>query len=190
VPEVHADYVLHPPSGSSYPGKEDPNPYIYYPPSELRRLVESEKDPDKLAKIKSALKQWERVYVYPGYPWRLAAKLRRIAHRMLKMAEYPNPPAINLPYYQDAEVPEGFESVMQGLRSQYDNYNRKRFDYNRQGERPLRDIDTGRGDFLSPSEGVFDTSTNGKGTVWPRGQGPSPDIEYPFPPTGGNLGGF
>jgi len=178
--QVCSDYILHPPSGSSYPGKEEANPYIFYPPSELRKLIETEKDIEELGKIKSALKQWERIYVYPGYPYRIAAAIRRIAAKLAEVVS----PSINLDYYQDANVSEGYEGILQSLDSRYDNYGMGIFDYSRQGERPVRDIDTGKGDFLSPSNGVFDPKT-----VTPRGDGPDPDgLQYPDPPTGGNLG--
>lgn len=181
MPVIYSDYVIHPPSGSSYPGKEDANPYRYYPPSALKKLVETEKDPEELAKIRSALKQWERQYVYPGYPWRVSSVLRRIASQILKFAEVPHP-SINIPYYQDAPVPEGLESILKGLKNIHDDDHMREFDYARQGERPRVDIDTGRGDFLSPSEPPIGD------TVKTKGEGPDPDIEYPFPPTGGNLG--
>jgi len=185
---VQSDYVFHPPSGSSYPGKEDANPYIFYPPNELRRLVDAEKNEEELTKIKSALKQWERIYVYPGYPWRIAGVLRKIASHLMKLSEISGP-AQNIPYYQDSEVPEGYEGILHGpglstdgISSPYDNYNMERFDYSRQGERPIRDIDTGRGNFLSPSDPPLGD------VVKTKGEGPDPDIICPSPPTGGNSG--
>lgn len=94
-------------------------------------------------------------------------------------------PAQNLPYYQDAEVPEGFESALEGMQGQYDNYDNVRFDYTRQGERPLIDVDFFDGGFLAPTDGVFEYQG---GTVKPRGDGPDPEgMEIPFPGTGGNL---
>ena len=186
-----SDSVFHPPSGSNYPGKEDANPYVFYPPHELRRLVNIERDQEKLAKIKSALKQWERIYVYPGYPWRMAARLRRIARKLMKISAVPHP-SQNIPYYQDSEVSEGYEGILHGpglsspgLSGPYDNYDMDKFDYARQGERPKRDIDTGGGkNFLAPSEPPIGD------TVKTKGEGPNPDIEYPFPPTGGDIGGM
>lgn len=181
--EICSDYVLHYPSGSNYPGKEEANPYVFYPPSELRKLIETEEDCNELAKIKSALKQWQRIYVYPGFPWKKMAVANVLRVLAMKMAAVPHP-SINIPYYQDAEVPQGFEEIMKSLKTRYDNYNRKRFYYNEQGERPVRDIDTGRGDFLSPSQGVFE-----RGVVSPRGDGPDPSgMEIPLPGTGGNIG--
>lgn len=174
-----SDYILHPPSGSSYPGKEEANPYIYYPPSELRVLVKKEKDPTELAKIKSALKQWERVYVYPGFPWRRVSNvLRRLA---AKLAVVPQP-AINIPYYQESDIPAGPNNPLNILENTDDQYDMNRFDYSRQGERPKRDID--QGDYRTPSDPVHN---RGRGVVVPRGEGPDPDIEYPFPPTGGTI---
>jgi hypothetical protein len=36
-----SDYTFHPPSsGSNVPGKIDANPYLQYPPQELRKLLE------------------------------------------------------------------------------------------------------------------------------------------------------
>lgn len=175
-----SDYVYHPPSGSNYPGKEDANPYVFYPPEDLRKMIPDERDEAKLAKMKSALRQWERIYQYPGYPWRLAAALRRIAGRLMRMAEI-NPPAVNIPYYQDSEVPEGLKSIMNRLKGVYDNYDHSRFDYSRQGERPKVDIDTGKGNFLAPSEPPIGDS------VKTKGEGADPDVTYPFPPTGGNI---
>lgn len=177
-----SDYILHPPSGSSYPGKEEANPYVFYPPTDLRKLIKQETDIEKLTKMKSALKQWERIYVYPGFPYKLADVLRRIAGRIL-MAEVPEP-AINVPYYQESDIPSGPGNVIHMLKNIDDNYDLERFDYNRQGERPKRDIDTGKGNFLAPSEPVHN---DGRGTVRPRGEGPDPEVEYPFPPTGGDI---
>jgi len=177
--KVHSDYILHYPSGSNYPGKEEANPYIFYPPNEIRRLIETEKSCEELKKMKSALKQWERLYVYPGYPWRIARILRNIAQKLAEVKH----PSQNIDYYQDSEVPEGYEGILDSLRTHYDNYDMALFDYSRQGERPLRDIDTGYGDFLSPSQGVYEMKT-----VSPRGDGADPEgLEVPFPPTGGTL---
>ena len=175
---VQADYVFHPPCGSNVPGKVEANPYVFYPPDELRKLVETEKDKEKLEKIKSALRQWERLYVYPGYPYRAAYALRKAALNLLAAVNHPSQ---NIPYYQDAEVSEGLESILKSLENVHDNYDAVRFDYNRQGERPGVDIDTARGDFLSPSEPPIGD------TVKTKGEGPNPDIIYPFPPTGGTL---
>lgn len=175
-----SDYVYHPPVGSNYPGKEEANPYIFYPPEDLRRMIPSETNEDKLVKMKSALRQWERIYRYPGYPYRLASRLRCIAARLLKTAER-EPPAINIPYYQDQQVPEGFGTVLRRLRNIHDDDDYSQFDYTRQGERPRVDIDTSKGNYLAPSEPPIGDS------VKTKGEGPNPDITYPFPPTGGNL---
>jgi len=176
-----ADYVFHPPSGSSLPGSPDANPYIFYPPSDLRRLIESEKDELKLIMMKKALKQWERLYVYPGYPWRqVTASLRYAAEILFHMAEVTGPHPRNMPYYNDSEVPEGFEGVMEGLKNLHDNEDRVRFDIPRQGERPKVDIN--RGDFLTPKDPVFDDA------VKTKGDGADPEgMEIPEPATGGNL---
>lgn len=174
---LRADSVLHPPSGSTYPGMQEANPYMSYPPKDLRSIVETEKDPAKLEQIKSALRQWERIYQFPGYPWRLADCLRVLAGRLMK-AEL-DPPAINIPYYQDSGVPQGLEEIIDSLRGLYDNYDMEREDYNRQGERPF--IDNLSGDFRSPSEPPMGD------VVKERGEGPDPDLEVPFPPTGGDI---
>lgn len=184
--EKNADYVYHPPSGSSLPGSPDANPYIFYPPEDLRKLIKSEKDETKLIMMRRALKQWERIYVFPGYPWRRVEAttkiLRSIAAMLFRMAEVTGPHPRNMPYYNDVEVPEGYESVMHGLRGLYDNDNRVRFDIPRQGERPKVDIDTSKGDFLTPKQDVFDDATKTKG------DGADPEgMETVEPPTGGNL---
>jgi hypothetical protein len=191
LPHVRADYILHPPSGSSYPGKVEANPFVFYPPSELRRLLEAATDPEEARKIKSALKQWERIYVDQiGYPWR--HKQRRAAHRVVeahlsRRAEITGP-AINLNYYQDLETPAGFEEILQDYFNVHDNDNLIRLDYNRQGERPVRDIDTANGDFLTRDEGIYETSMGPGGAVTPDGAGPEPaGLENPFPPTGGDI---
>lgn len=184
MPIKLSDYTFHSPGGSSVPGKEESNAYIFYPPNDLRKLLESETDVEELKKIESALKQWERQYSYPGFPWRkkLADQLRIIASDLIKYGEIPAP-AQNIPYYQDAETPEGYEGIMEGDKGQYDNDNMVRFDIPRQGIRPERDIDTGKGDFLSPKDPIMTD-------VKPRGDGPDPEIEYPFPPTGGDIEGW
>lgn len=168
---VVSDSIFHPPSGSSYPGKEEANPYVFYPPEEIRRLLESEKDKDELKKMESALKQWERIYVEPiGYPYRLTQSLRCAACKLLRLAEIEGP-AQNLNYYQDAEVPEGYEGIIEeGLKNVHDNQDRKRFQIKPRVERTVRDF--GEGDFLSPSEGVFNPET-----VKPRGDGSEPDLQ-------------
>lgn len=182
---VRSDYIFHPPSGSNVPGKEEANPYVFYPPEEVRRLLKEEKNPEEVAKLRSALKQWERIYVYPWYPWRAVHALRAVAARLLEAESNYGNPSVNVPYYQESDIPQGVENVLNILKPTDDDEDNKKFDYNRQGERPKRDIDTGKGDFRSPSEPVMN---NGRGTVSPRGEGPDPDIFYPFPPTGGNLG--
>jgi hypothetical protein len=175
-----SDNIFHPPSGSSVPGKVDANPYMSYPPSDLRELVNTEEDPENLKKIKSALKQWERVW-QEGYLFKKADILRVVAHRFIK-AEVLQP-ARNLDYYQDLEVPEGFESALEGMQNFHDNEDYVRFDYTHQGERPIIEVDFLKGDFLSPHDRVFEN-----GTVTPRGDGADPDgMECTEPPTGGNL---
>lgn len=181
--EKRSDYVLHPPSGSSLPGSPDANPYIFYPPSDLRKLIKTEKDETKLIMMRRALKQWERIYIFPGYPWRkVTANLRSIAELLFRMAEVTGPHPRNMPYYNDTEVPEGYESIMHSLEGLYDNYNRVRFDIPRQGERPKVDIDTSKGDFLTPKDDVFDNA------VKTKGEGTDPEgMETVEPPTGGNM---
>jgi hypothetical protein len=176
-----ADYTFHSPGGGSeVPGKIDANPYLQYPPQDLRKMLETEEDPEEKKKMNSALKQWERIYVFPGYPHRKAAS--RVARRHMRvLAELPNP-AINLPYYQDAETPQGFDEIVDSLGGLYDNDNNKRFDYKRHGERPLRDVDINEGDFLSPIEPPIGDA------VKDHGDGPDPEgMENPFPPTGGDI---
>jgi len=187
--EVHGDQAYHLPSGSNVPGKIDANPYVFYPPDDLRKLLETIKDPEELKKIVSALKQWERQYQYPTYPWRKTADfLRSMAYNVMqaehyfyKLAEIQGP-AQNLNQYQDLEVPDGFESILEPLISPYDNDNNKRF-INNPKERSERDLDFLMGDFSAPKEPLFDA-------VEPRGDGPDPEgMEVPFPPTGGNIDG-
>ena len=178
---VKSDEVFHLPGGSSYPGKEEANPYIFYPPNELRKLINSEKDEEKLVKIQSALKQWERIYQYPGYPYRISSVIRRIAVDMMKMAELPYP-AQNIPYYQDKGQPESYGDVMRQLKPTNDNYDMKKDDYSRQGERPEKDQDFNKGNFLAPSEGIEEVGID------PGGSGPDPaGLDYPDPPTGGDI---
>jgi hypothetical protein len=178
------DYVLAPPSGSNVPGKVEANPYMSMPPKELRRMVQEQPDHKDIKKIRSALKQFERIYTYPGYPWR-AQRAKRVLSNYLKISELVNP-AINLPYYQDLETNQGQDEIIDSLKGLYDNDNLEKFDYARQGIRPIRDIDTAEGAFLNPKESPF-----GEQIVKPRGDGPDPDgMEYPDPPTGGPSGEF
>lgn len=176
-----SDYVFHPPSGSSLPGSPDANPYIFYPPNDLRKLIESEKDELKLIMMKKALKQWERIYVYPGFPWKsVTASLRSLAEMLFRMAEVTGPHPRNIPYYNDAEVPEGFESIMDSLRNIHDNDDNVQFDIERQGERP--EVDINKGDFLTPKDPVFDNA------VKTKGDGADPEgMETVEPATGGNM---
>jgi hypothetical protein len=178
--KIESDYTFHSPGGSNVPGKIDANPYVQYPPQELRRMIKIEEDIDERKKMLSALKQWERIYMFPGYPHRRTAN--KVVHQYLeKMAELPYP-AINLPYYQDSETPQGFGEIIDGLMGLYDNDDNKRFDYKRQGERPLRDVDINEGDFLSPKESPMGDPVKDKG------DGPDPaNMENPFPPTGGDI---
>lgn len=175
-----SDYVMHPPSGSSLPGTSVPNPYISYPPSDIRKFMETETDKKEFDLMRSALKQWERIYVYPGYPWRKASDNLRIL--AVKIAEYPGHPE-NVPYYYDDEVPEGLESILEGLRGIQDNEDQIKFDYNRQGERPSVDMDTSKGDFLTPKEPVFQDSVKTKGD----GANPEGMEDDIAPPTGGDI---
>jgi hypothetical protein len=185
-----SDYVFHPPTGSNVPGKEEANPYVFYPPSELRRLLESETDAGELKKMKSALKQWERLYVDQiGYPYRLTQSLRAAAGRLLKLSEISGP-AQNLFQYQDSEVSEGYEGILEdGLKNLHDNDNEPRFNIKRPGERPVRDNGVDDGDFLSPSDPVVDPVRD---TVLPKGGGPDPEgLDYlEFPGSGNNSGGL
>lgn len=178
-----SDSIIHPPCGSNVPGKEEANPYHFYPPSDLRDLLVTVKDEAELEKIDSALRQYERIYTYPGYPWRkLASQLRRVAYVLIR-AEVVGPPQ-NPSYYRDQEVPEGFESILEEDTSVHDNYNIPRFDIPRQGERPDRDIPIGEGDFSAPKDPIMTD-------VKPRGEGPDPDgMEVDNPPTGGETGGW
>lgn len=179
----HGDSIIHPPSGSEVPGKRDPNPYINYSPDDLRELLETVKDEGELEKIESALKQWERIYQWPGYYWKRAAdKLRYIAYHM-KLAEIVGP-AQNLFYYQDMEVPPGTEEIIDDIRGLHDQYNIPRFDIPRQGERPDKDIPIGEGDFSAPKDPIMTD-------VKPRGDGSDPEgMEYNDPPTGGDIEGW
>ena len=179
-----SDHVFHPPTGSSLPGSPDANPYVFYPPENIRDLIKTEKDEEELAKMKSALKQWERIYVFPGYPYRrMAAGLRRIAAALMRAERTPVPRQQT--YYNDSQVPEGREEIMDSLRSPHDNYDQIENDYNRQGERPVVDTEMSKGDFLSPSEPPIGDS------VKERGSGPDPEgMEIVEPATGGNIDGF
>ena len=188
MPKVLSDSIFHPPSGSSLPGKEEANPYVFYPPQELRRLLEAEKDGNELKKIKSALKQWERLYVDPiGYPYRVPQALRVAAYRLLRAER--QGPAQNIVPYQDEVVPEGYEEIIEeGLKNIHDNDNMPRFYLKRPGERPVRDNGVDDGDFLSPSDSAVDPVRQ---PVTPRGDGFDPEgLDYPDPPTGGETGGL
>lgn len=183
-----ADYIFHSPeTGSNVPGKVDANPYDFYPPKELRRLVDTEKNPEELLKMKSSLKKWERIYTYPGYLWRSAAHLRHVAAIMNRYAEIVGP-AQNIPYYQDAEVPEGYEGILEWDSGKYDQDNEVRENIQRQGERPFRETEMGIGDFTAPKENLIDPMLK---VVKPRGDGSDPEgLEYPDPPTGGDIDGL
>lgn len=176
-----SDYVFHPPSGSNLPGKEEANPYDFYPPEELRKLLGTEEDEENIKKIKSSLKKWERIYSYPGYPWRAAAtKLRIIAQKIAEIVG----PAQNIQYYQDMEVPEGYEGILEWDTGQHDQFDEVRENIQRQGERPNVETEFGIGDFLSPKPPQI-------GVVKPRGDGVDPEgMDNPFPPTGGDIDGY
>jgi hypothetical protein len=176
-----SDYALHLPGGSSVPGKIDANIYMQMPPKELRLLIEKEQDPEEKKKMVSALKQFERLYDGWGYPWRGQCAKRVLLSYRQRCAELVNP-AINIPYYQDSEFPsQGQEEIIDGLKGLYDNDNAEKENYSRQGIRPIRDIDTGKGDFLSPTESPVGP------VVKERGDGPDPDgLDYTDPPTGGD----
>jgi hypothetical protein len=180
---VCGDYVLHPPVSSNLPGNPPANEYINVPPNELKGMILREHDMEKKKKMISALKQWERIYTYPGYPWKSRRKLA-VVTRYLKLSEQVNP-AINLPYYQDTETDQGFEEIVDSLRGLYDNDNEVRENYSRQGERPKRDQEFSDGDFLTPTEPPMGQS------VKERGDGPDPEgLDYNDPPTGGDIDGL
>ncbi len=179
-----SDNIFHPPGCSALPGTTDPNPYRNYPPNEIRRLMEDEKDKAELEKMKSALRQWERIYRWPGYPWRMAAAIRRLAHRILK-AEVNGPHPRNMPYYNDETRPEGFGEILDSLKNVNDQEDMVRFDYNRQGERPDIDSDMSKGDLSSPRDAPLGD------VVKEKGSGPDPEgMDAVEPPTGGNLSGY
>jgi hypothetical protein len=178
-----SDYAFHPPSGSNVPGKVDANPFMNCTPNELRRMIKTEGNPEKKQKMLSALKQWERQYTFPGYPYRQSPFKVAIKY-IKKLAEIPAP-AINVPYYQDAETPSGLGEVIDSLYGLYDNDNNEKFDYKRHGERPIRDVDMAEGDFSNPKEPSIGD------VVKERGDGPDPiNMDYPFPPTGGDIDGY
>jgi len=179
-----ADSVIHPPCGSNVPGKVDPNPYVIMVPSDLLDLLETEKDEDELEKIDSAVKQYERIYQWPGYPWRrISHELRRVAYTMIR-AEVVGPPQ-NPGYYRDMEVPEGGpEDTFQEEKNIHDQFNLPRFNIPGQGERPHRDVDMSIGDFSAPKDPIMTD-------VKPRGEGADPDgMEVDNPPTGGETGAW
>ena len=107
--------------------------------------------------------------------------IQKIVRSFKKVSEQVGP-SINLPYYQDSEVPQGQEEIVDSLMGLYDNDNAERPDYARQGIRPERDIDISVGDFLTPTESPLGE------VVKPRGDGPDPDgLECQDPPTGGDI---
>lgn len=178
-----ADSIFHPPSGSNVPGKEDANVYMNTPPDDIRKLLETEEDEGEILKMKSALKQWERIYQDPGFPWKKTADSLRVIATRLILSEIENPPE-QVTYYYDNEVPSGTEEILESLEGLYDNYDMVRDDIPRQGERPVRDIDIGKGDFSAPHDPIVTD-------VKPRGDGPDPDgLECEEPPTGGDIGGW
>lgn len=177
---IKSDYIVNQPMGSNVPGKVDANKYMNMLPSRLKRLIPIEEDAEEKAKMISALKQLD----YPGRRELLASKVRQLALNMLK-AEMVNP-AINLPYYQDTEVPQGQEEIVDSLMGLYDNDNARKDDYARQGIRPVKDAPYAEGDFRTPSDSPFDMVI-----VKPRGDGPDPDgLECVDPPTGGDIDSF
>lgn len=185
MPGKTSDSIFHPPNtGSNVPGKVEANPYVFYPPDAIRDLIPKTPDGEELEKMKSALRQWERQYQWPCYPWKkVADRLRYVAACMHKLSEIVGP-AQNINYYQDAEVPEGYEGILDDMRGLYDNDNAVRFDIPRQGERPVRDIDIGVGDFSAPKEPLFQN-------LKPSGDGVDPEgMEVDNPPTGGDIEGW
>ena len=180
-----SDYVFHPPSGSSVPGMTEANPYINYPPDDIRELLETKMDETERAKAESALKQWERQFQDPGfYPWKktmITGQLRSVAAALNKIAEIVGPPR-NIPYYFDSEVPSGVEEILDSMRNVHDNEDMERFDIPRQGERPIRDNEAYLGDFSSPKDPVFQG-----GVVKPRGDGPEPEGMEIMYPSGGDI---
>ena len=177
--DLKSNFILAPSlGGSETPGKTIANKYINWNPRDLGALFIKETDPEEKEKMRSALKQLK----YPGRGVLLATSLRNLA---LKMAEI-GAPAINIPYYQDSEVSQGQDEIIASLRGLYDNDDARKEDYARQGIRPRKEAPYTEGDFLSPSESPF-----GEVLVKPRGDGPDPDgLEYPDPPTGGDMGGI
>jgi hypothetical protein len=157
------------------------------PPDDLRGLLENHpnetlEDEEEIMKIESALKQWERQY-QEGYPWKKSSNSLRLIAARLMWAEITGP-AQNLPYYQDAETPDGVKDIIDDLTTRDDNFNIPREDIPRQGERPEKDIDTGVGDFSAPHDPIFTD-------VKPRGDGEDPDgMQVDFPPTGGDTDCF
>lgn len=172
------DNVLHLPGCSSLPGTQSANIYMNYPPDEIRELLETERDPEKREKMKSALKQFERIYTDNTYPWgKVNAFIKELSKRIAEQTQ----PAQNIDYYQETEVPEGFEGIMDALRTKDDNYDMVRDPISQQGERPNRDTDFGKGDFSSPKDPQITD-------VKPRGRGADPEgMENDSPPTGGDV---
>ena len=102
----------------------------------------------------------------------------------MKISELPVP-AINVPYYQDAETPQGLEEILDSLGGLYDNYNDEKFDYYRQGERPRRDSPFNDGNFSNPNDPPMGD------VVKERGDGSDPEgMECVEPPTGGDMGAY
>ena len=177
----NSDSILHSPSGSNVPGRdEEANPYINCPPTDIREMLQTERDEAELEKMDSALKQWERIYVWPGYPFKkLADRLRNIAARILRAEADPQPQ--NVPYYMDLEVPEGYEGILESLHGPSDSDNNVKFDIPRQGIRPDKDYNHDLGDFSAPKDPIMTD-------VKPRGDGANPDgFDYEDPPTGGDI---
>jgi len=173
---IQSGFLVHPPvGGSNVPGKVDANPFLNMDPKELEQLLLKEQDVETKKKMISALKQLRYLS-----PHRKAMSSRIISKFRSRRSEVVNP-AVNLPYYQDSETDQGQEEIVDSLKGLYDNDNAEKFDYARQGIRPLVDIDISEGDFLTPKESPMGPA------VKERGDGPDPDgLDYADPPTGGN----
>ena len=72
------------------PGNPPANPYMNYPPNKLRAMELREEDPDERKKMLSALKQWERIFTYPGYPWRERCS-KKVVAKFWKLSEQTGP---------------------------------------------------------------------------------------------------
>jgi hypothetical protein len=178
--EKTSDYVLHNPGGHSAIPSPEENPYCHMDPADVRGMLIKENNPEERKKMISAIKQFERQCGdYGDHPWiRNKFKCGSVIRKYRALRAELTPAPENMEYYNDSEQNQGFDEIIDSLSGLYDNNNEVRFDYSREGERPIRDIDTSYGDFLSPKDGPLNLS-DAPGTKIVRERG---DAQTDVPP--------